>query len=158
MSQPRLPLALVDPNSTRRKELNPTLRASLCAASDFGGSSAEIAAHYNVPETTVKGVIHRAPQQAAYTSKPRSGRPRKFIRRDEHTLLRYARRDPKQTYAQLKQASSLTLSKSTLYRILKSYRITNWIVQKRPKLTEEHARLRLAFTQKYVRLTAQEWL
>ena len=53
--------------------------------------------------------------------------------------------------------TQIQLSRSTLYCLLKRAGIRNWRAHKRPKLTEEHARLRPQFAHKCKRLSAEEW-
>ena len=155
MTQPRTPLASLDPNSIRRKELSSIQRAQICTAHLFGHKPSEIATVLNHPVPPVKTTLSRASSRPNYASKPRSGRPKVYDDRAIRTILRFARRNPKITYSQLKRETGLEISRSTLYRILKDNGIKNWIAQKRPKLTEEHTKLRLAFVERYKDLTPQ---
>ena len=157
MAQPRTPLAAIDHNLNRRKEHSSTKRAGIVAAAAFGGSISEIATHFDVPPTTVKGILKRAPLQPDFASHARCGRPKSYTPYDERQILRIVRREPKITYAQLRRQSGIAISKSTFRRILQSRGIKNWLAQRRPKLTAAHAALRLAFARRYVDLPALEW-
>jgi len=52
---------------------------------------------------------------------------------------------PKITYKDLRCITSLNFANKTLRTILCDHYIFDWRSKKRPELTEEHARIRLAF-------------
>ena len=157
MQRQRAPLTPLNPNSIRRKELSQIQRAKIHGASAFGHKPTEIARVLNHPLSTVKDTLNKTDSNNDYVTTPRPGRPRKYTPQDERYILRIVRREPKITYRQLVTDTQIQLSRSTLYRLLKRVGIKNWLAQKRPKLTEEHARLRLQFAHKYKHLTTKEW-
>lgn len=53
--------------------------------------------------------------------------------------------------------SGCLLSYNTLYKILKQYNITNWLAKKRPKLTPEVVKLRLAWAKAHVDWEVDQW-
>ena len=132
-------------------------RAEICTARQFGANVAEIAAEFKTPESTVKGILRRSKSQHDYASQHRSGRPKSYSDRDVRKLLRIVRREPKTTYQNLIKQSGVEISKRTCARLLEEHNIKKWVAQARPKLTEEHARERLAFARKYEGYTAEDW-
>ena len=60
-------------------------------------------------------------------------------------MIRHVRLNPKDTYAQVREACQLSIKKGTIKKILKEYGIVNWRVRKRPFLIEKYAAKRLAW-------------
>jgi len=118
----------------------------------------EIATTLGNPYKKVDTTIRRSPLRVNHTSRRRLGAPKTYNLPDERHILRIAHRNPRITYTELINQTGIPCSRPTLYRIFKKHGTTKWLAQKRPGLTEEHARLRLAFAQRYVSLSAQDWL
>jgi hypothetical protein len=145
MATPRRPLGLIDANIQDRKELSPFMRGQVVAAKRFGHRPAEIATVLNLPDSTVRTTIIRASQRPNGKSKKGRGRHKSYTTRDERNLLRHIRLNPKDTYAAVRQATSLKISRTTIKKIMKASGIANWRAKKRPALTEKHAQKRLAW-------------
>jgi len=75
----------------------------------------------------------------------------------ERHILRFVRASPKATYKELQKGIDREISKSTYYRILKKYNITNWRAKKRPALTPAVAKLRLKWAKQHVMWTQEQW-
>ena len=90
-------------------------------------------------------------------SKPRSGRPQLLTDRDRRYIIKHARLNPRLTYSQLKSEAGLTCSRTTVYRALKEYGLTNWLAKKRPLLTPEVAKKRYDWCYQRREWTFEEW-
>jgi len=143
--QLRTPLTPISHNRRRGEELSPQHRAQIYGAARCGVAVGQIAKLESLSKSTVKKVIQRVNYNHTTTSVPRSGRPKKWSAYDERCIVRAARKQRKISYKELQRDLCLGLSKDTLYRILKANNLVNWQCKQRPFLTEEHARLRLAF-------------
>ena len=118
----------------------------------MGHAPAEIAKTLNVPRTTVIYTLQKHPERNNEKSKSRSGRPGILSNRDRRRIIKLARINPRITYAQLRTEVEVQCSRSTLYRTLKDYGLTNWLAKKRPLLTPEVAKKRLDWC-----LLRREW-
>jgi len=154
---PRTPLKPISGNSSRRKELTPYERGLIVGRSSGGASTAEIRKEFLVPESTIRSTISMAPHLNHGVSKPRSGRPMACSVRKQRHIIRTARAKPDITYEELIEQTGANCSKSTVYRILKEYGLTNWLAKKRPLLREEDAAKRLAWAKERKDWTADEW-
>lgn len=121
---PRTPLKPISGNSSRRKELTPYERGLIVGRSSGGASTAEIRKEFLVPESTIRSTISQAPHLDHGVSKPRSGRPRACSVRRQRHIIRAARAKPEITYQELIEQTGANCSKSTVYRILKEYGLT----------------------------------
>jgi transposase len=153
----RTPLAPLDLNRIRNKELSPWLRGSIQTWASIGLGTAEIARKTFLTPETVKSTLRLNQQRHEGTTVPRSGRPSKLSRRDRRTLLRYVRKNPKLTYEQILVDLSLPISTKTMQRILKEEGIKKWIAKQRPLLTEEAAKIRLEWCLARKDWTWEQW-
>ena len=140
---PRTPLGPITPNIIRRRELSPFTRGIIAGQRSTGASIGTIAIALNIPKITIQDTLSIVDRGSHGVSKSRSGRPKATTDRDERTILRLARFEPKQTYQQLISAAGLSCSQSTVYRILHDAGITNWIAKKRPMLRQQDVDARL---------------
>src|SRR5437016_4054591 len=97
----RTPLAPLDLNRIKNKELSPYLRGSIQTWAAIGLGTAEIAHKTFLTPKTVKSTLLRNLQRHNGTTLPRSGRPQKLSRRNRRTLLRFIRKNPKLIYKQV---------------------------------------------------------
>ena len=113
MSQVRTPLGRVDPDLIRRKKPSKIQRTKICTAAEFGHDSGEIATEPEIPVSIGNPNLEGADPRPDNSSKPRCGRLKSYNERDQRTILRLARRNPKITYDQLKRQTELSLSIKT---------------------------------------------
>ena len=118
----------------------------------MGANEGEIGRSLNLSRTTVQYTIKKHSHRHQDESNPRSGRPSKLSDRDRRYIIRLARVNPRITYEHLRSEAEVQCSRSTLYRVLKVYGLTNWLAKKRPLLSEEVAKKRLDWC-----LTHREW-
>src|SRR5436190_24183846 len=145
----RTPLAPLDLNRIKNKELSPYLRGSIQTWAAIGLGTAEIARKTFLTPETVKSTLSRNPQRHEGITLSRSGRPSKLSRRDRRTLLRYVRKNPKLIYEQVLADLGLPVCLKTVYRILKEEGIKKWIAKQRPLFIEEAAKIRLDWCPAY---------
>ena len=140
---PRTPLASIAGNKPRNTELNQCQIGIFIGAQALGHALAEIAKTLNVPRTTVIYTLQKHPECNNEKSKSRSGRPGILSDRDRRHTIKFARINLRITYAQLRTEARLQCSRSTLYRTLKDYGLTNWLAKRRPLLMPDVAKRRL---------------
>ena len=153
----RVPLAPIDPNRSLKKELTPWQRSEIQTYRHIGLTNEHIGRLTNCTPSTVATTLNLNTLRNNGETRPRSGRPSLLSRRDRRLILRIIRRNPKLTYAALKIESGLTVSKKTLYRMLKDEGISNWLAKKRPLITPEVAAKRLRWAKKYKDWSWDEW-
>ena len=122
-----------------RQELSPQLRTGIVAYKDAGLSTAEIAHRTNLPSSTIKTTLERAPSRNNQQSNPRTGRPPRLTPYARRLILRLVRATPKIKYSEICIQTQLEVSKSTFYRLLKKEGIKNWIANVRLFLSSESA-------------------
>ncbi len=154
---PRAPLGSIDPNLLNRKELSPYQRGILVGRVSEGATTADIQKEFSLPESTIRTTITRASNRRNGASNPRSGRPKACSIREQRHIIRTARVNPRITYLDLIQTTGVNCSRTTVYRILKDYGLTNWLAKKRPLLREEDVALRLAWAKERKDWTYEDW-
>ena len=163
LHQPAMPpqrrvLGEISHNIVRRKELSPFERGKIVGKAEDGLTQRQISKVLNVPKSTVNDTIQKylsTPTNGQ--SSPRSGLPKSIDVRTERRIIRFVRTASDAKYSEIKRRLGLTISKATIYRILKRHGITNWRKRKRPALTKEHARQRLLFCRRYRRWRSKGW-
>ena len=132
-------------NIPSRCELLPTTKGRIHGRSLAGQSSLRIEKHKTVPKSKIDHLLKRGEQRNTTANAPRTGRPRIYDARDERRVVCTVRLHPKITYEDLRRITSLNFANETLRTILRDHHIHNWRSKKRPALTEEHARIEIAF-------------
>ena len=153
----RAPLASISGNRRRGPELTPYQRGIINGAYRSGATPTYIAHNENTPLSTIKWTISTTSQHPNGVSKTRSGRPTVVTDRARRHIIRLARTNPRITYKDLRDQCGVSYSKSTLYRELKAYGLTNWLSKKRPLLTEEVAAKRLTWCKEREHWTYENW-
>ncbi len=153
----RVPLAPIDSNRPLKKELSPWQRSEIQTYRHIGLTNEHISQLTNCTPGTVATTLQLNTLRNDGKTRPRSGRPSKLTRYDKRLILRTIRRNPKLTYAALKIETGVTVSRSTLYRMLKDEGISNWLAKKRPLITPQVAAKRLKWAKKYRNWTWDEW-
>ena len=148
----RAPLASISGNRTRNTELSPYQRGIIVGAAASGFTPVRIAKVAGVRESTVRTTIQKASTRNDGESKSRSGRFILLSIRDQRHIVRIVRINPRINYTDLRLQAGLICSRTTVYRTLKEYGLTNWLTQKRPLLTPEVARKRFEWC-----LTRRDW-
>ncbi len=121
----RTPLAPISNNRPKGRNLRPDERGFLLGLSTADITPSKIFHQYRVPESTTRSTITLTSQRDNQVTQPRSGRLTKLSIRDYRHLIRIARANPRIKYRDLLERSGLSYSKSTVYRALKAYGLTN---------------------------------
>ncbi len=150
-------LSEISGNIIHRKELSPATRGKIVGKAEEGASQRKISHDLGVAKSTVADTIKHALERQHQQSKKRPGRPAKWYARDERRILRIVRNHPKREWKDVLNDLNRRFSKRTLQRVLRKHNITKWRAVKRPKLTPKHARARLRFARRYVKLGWWEW-
>ncbi len=124
MPTPRRPLGEIDGKARRGIELSPFDRGQIIATRREGGSWNYIADKFKIARSTIRSTVSANPLRTQGHSLKRSGRPPKWNVRDERRILKYARANPKHTWAEIMTALALPFSKRTYQRIVKKHHIT----------------------------------
>jgi hypothetical protein len=140
---PRRPLAQINGNSIKRKELSPYMRGIITRKHQSGVRTSHISEDLQIPRSTVNNTIEQIPRQNNGKSIPRPGRPKSYTERDKRHILLLIKADPFIKYQDIRQRIGLNLSLYTFLLILKNSGYGHWRAKKQPKLTKEHAKLQL---------------
>ena len=113
-----------------------------------------IADDFGINISTVTQTMQRHRQHRTFSDLPRSGRPKSLEKRAINRLKFAIRKYPKIHYADLPRESSLAdlhppPSMSTMYRNLKRLNLINYRTSQRPKLYDQHAKLRRSFARQW---------
>ena len=144
-------------NTTRNRELNPSQRALILGCHQAGQKPVSIARDHNIPPSTVYSTIHLASRRAHQSSKPRSGRPKTVSDTTKQAIIRSIKKDPFASYSEIIEPLGLSICHRTLYTIIQGSGFGKWKAQKRPKLTQEIAKLRYDWALKHEDWTYDDW-
>ena len=153
----RASLTPISGNRPRNTELTPYQRGMIVGAQALGHTPTEIGKTLNFSKSTVQSTIQKHSIRNDGVSKSRSGRPEVLSERDRRYIIKHARINPRITYAQTKLEVGLGCSRTTIYRALKLYGLTNWVAKKRPLLTPEVAKKRLDWCLLRREWTFEQW-
>jgi transposase len=137
--------------------LSPYLRGLIIGKHESGINPSQISRDLQIPRTTVNGTIQRILHQNDGKSSPRSGHPQSYTERDKRHIIQLIKRDPFITYQAIRERTGLNVSSTTFLTILKESGYGHWRAKKRPKLTKEHAKLRLEWAKRHKDWTYTEW-
>lgn len=142
------------------KNLSPTKRAQILAYSRSGRSQRDIAALLGVSKTSVQQALAKFDSSGSFKDARRSGRPRKTTIQDDRIVRRLVKAFPKISAhaicSELKNAG-VNVHRSTVSRRLKGMNLSAYKPAKKPRLTEEMKRRRLAFANRYKHWTVSDW-
>jgi transposase len=151
------PLQAVTGNRKRGTQFTESQRIDIIEKRQDGWMIKDLAEHFRCSVSGIEQTIRRWSKHQTTKDLPRSGRPRVTTIREDRTLLRMVRKNPKVSYADL--AVSLAplpgapqrppLSRWTMARRLREYGVICRKAVARPKLNKGHAALRLKFCRQY---------
>ena len=130
-------------------ELSPNQRSRVVSAREHGRSVTVIRRMESLTDSTVRSVLQNASHQVSCITSTRTGRPPLLTAIDHRAIRRAIVVNPKITAQQLFITCAPHTSKKTVYRYLKKSGIQKWRCKVRPFLTEDHARQRRIWAEKY---------
>jgi len=104
-------------------ELTASERNQILGARDTGLSIGQVAAQFGRPKSTIQYTIKHRKNRPTGESRPRSGRPQSLSPGDKRLLKLAIQRDPHVTYAQLIAENCPGVSKTQVYRFIKTLHI-----------------------------------
>jgi len=142
---------VISGNRQRNQEINPVSRLAIISAVNAGQRKSVVARQFEVPRSTVQGILNRYNSTQSVYSKPRSGRPKVLTPRGVRTVVRTAKSDFCGTRKQLELDLAFQVSPSTLRRTLNYEGIRKWLAKKKPFITPEAAAERLSFARQWIK-------
>jgi hypothetical protein len=143
MPPQRSPLGPISGNRLLGAHLSLYTRGVIARKASTGTKPSEITAELELEYSTVYRIIQLDLTRHKGTSLPRMPRQKSYTEANERILLRHVQLHLKDIYTEIKIAYRLACSRSTVRKILKEYRITNWRVKRRLFLTENNTTTRL---------------
>ena len=136
-------------------------RAQVTALKNQGISNQEIAVATGLSVRGIQKIFKTVKQTNSFKDRPRQGRPPKLTDRNKRATIRILKKNEASTATAiskvLKTSHKIQVSRQTVARALKSFGYACRIKKKKPKLTEKHKKVRLAFAKKYESWTTDDW-
>ena len=128
---------------------------------DAGETPLQVATAFGVHVTTIHRLRHRFLATNSTRDLPRSGRPRVTTAAQDRLLSRRHHRDPHETAANSARNTpgvhGRPISERTVRRRLTAANLENRIPARRPPLTLQHRRNRLAWAQNHINWRLRDW-
>lgn len=141
--------------------LTPEIRASIKALADAGLSTYKIAQQMKVHRTTVSRTLKRLQELNSFKDRGGRGRKSKLSARNCRLVHRLLTSGQCPTAAAISRYLNvhyqISVSGQTVRRALRKFGFVARIKKKKPFLTAEHKKKRLAFAQKYKTWTTDDW-
>jgi len=144
---PRKALYEISPNRQRGKDLNAFERGQIKAHHAHRLTHPQIARLMNKSPNTISTSILEEKTRRDGITKPRPGAPQKTTARDRRRILYVVKKSPDATYAKIRAETGINISNSTIHRILDSLNMDHWIAKKRPFLSKDQVKARLAWAE-----------
>jgi transposase len=138
-------------------ELSPHKRSVIEGLHKAGCSVKSISEIENTPRSTVRDTIKFLDVRPKGQSLSRSGRPPTLTKVEKRSIIRFCRKNVKATYLEVKQQLQLSCSLSTIRRVVRKQGIKKWLAKKRPILTKEAAKARLAWCCEHQKWSTEQW-
>lgn len=145
----------------RKPSLPATVRAQIVALHEEGYSERQLANKFQCSKKAVHLAIHRYQETGGFNDRPRSGRPRKTSKRDDHAMKRMVVNSPSSSCHKIKKRLSDSGTDVSIMTV--SRRLSNEFGLKsrkpaaKPRLTIGMKRKRLEFAKKYAHWTSEDW-
>lgn len=143
-----------------KKTTSAPQRAVARVLKDEGYSNRQASKRTGMHHTTVGKAVKRFAETNSDKDQPRQGRPRLSTDRDDRLLHRASLKDrfqPATRLAEDWEKSGVTASARTVRSRLADYGLNGCVARKKPLLTSEQKKTRLAFAKRYQHWTEKEW-
>jgi transposase len=137
-------------NRRRGCQFSPEAKGAMLGQLAAGRSARAVAKEFKTTHTTVLALKKRFEATSTVDYKPRSGRPKVLTKAEERYIIRMIYKDREITWDALTNEVGSGVSSRTIRRIVQRHFRRKWKVMKRPKLTAEHARIRLHWAQAWL--------
>jgi transposase len=142
-------------------KVSPQKKARIAALLSTGLSNRDIARRERVSHTTVSRLRHVDHADEDYEDTSRSGRPRLLTERHERLIVRMVAsgkcRTAVDVQSHLRTEDNVNVSVNTVRRVLHRGGLVSRVRRRKPLLTKDHRRNRMAFAKKYEHWTAEHW-
>lgn len=137
-----------------RKEVSVEIRKMVIKYRKEKKSYGEIAKMVNLSRATVQTIIKNYNETGSFSSKKRTGRPKKLSARDVRFILKEVSQNPRLSAPKLADHVAIVSQKAvharTIQRVLCDNRLFSRTPRKKPLISEKNRRLRLEFAQAHV--------
>ena len=147
MAQPRTPLGQISGNRQPGHELSPYQRGQIIGLSAAGTSQRKIAAQLSLSKGAIQYTLDHKESRPGGLSAPRCSHPPKYTLRETRKMLRCVRIYPKMTFDERRAHCDTKMSNSHIKNLCRETGLSHWRAKKRPKLSEEHAKLHYKWCQ-----------
>lgn len=143
------------------KNVSAEERSKIVTLLESGNSIRHVAHIVGVHFSTVSRVYKRVKETGGFKNKPKTGRPRLLVDRNERKVLRLITTNEASTAVQaqkqLNSEEGIKVSVETVRRTLKRNGLVARSKVKKPYLKKTHRNRRLAFAKKYRSWTVEDW-
>jgi transposase len=144
-----------------KQHLTEKERTSIVRASEVGNTKANLSFIFDVSERTINNVKRRYSEEGRIKRKKRTRFVTKFTPRDRKDMVIMAKKNPFLSYETLKckakEELDLTISRTTVRRILNNAGFFSYVAKHKPLLTKEQIKFRLQYSKVGVRLGTEFW-
>lgn len=130
-------------NRRPNHELSNEARAAIVSRVLDGAPRKDVAREFRVSPKTIYNTMKRWDATRNNDSRPRAGRPKRLSDREKRAVSRQARKAPKICYAAIAEEAHVGhASRTTIYRTLHEYGLTNNPCKGRPQLKAKRLQLK----------------
>jgi transposase len=136
-------------------------RVQVVTLKNQGISNKNIGHITGLNERSIRKICQRVKHTQSFKDRRRSGRPPKLSERDKRLSVILLKKKEAKTATGvsklLRDHHNIQVSRQTVSRAFKEFGFSCRIKKKKPKLTENHKKARLAWAKKYEAWTADDW-
>jgi hypothetical protein len=141
-TMPRAPLREIVGNSRRGKDLTTFQLGEISGLAKDGAGPAKQGHVLNLAPETCRDATKRILTRSTTKPAPKPGRPISYTNREERSILRAVKANPKIKIKDIQFESGVKRCPKTIRKILKKSGVRHWVSKKRPSLTNENAEAR----------------
>lgn len=138
-------------------KFSPTKRARAVTEVAHGTPQAKVAIKYGINQSTVSRAVKHAEERGHTKDLPKPGRPRKIDAKTQRVLGRTLRSGAAETAVELHRDILPTVSTETIRHSLRKLGLDAHKKIKKPMLTYQHKRRRLAWAKAHEHWTVDDW-
>ena len=142
------------------KELSPHILRLIVDEHKRGLGYRKMSTKFEIPISTIRGIIRKWKEHGLISNLPRKGRPRKLTERSERLIQRKVIQHPSTTRRELQkglQAAGTEISTDTISSTLQRVGLHSRFPKKTPLLKPRHVKARLKFAHEHLDKPASFW-